>query len=327
LAAGTANVTFSYTSGNTTDSNVAANGTDVLTSVVNGAYTINGSSAGSGSSSAGGGGGGGGGTVTYGGDSGGGGSSSGGGAFSPSAPSGSIGSLGGGGSCAPGLSIALINSVVGRGSSGENVTNLQRFLVEKGYMQASNITGYFGPATEAALKKFQAAENIVSSGDPISTGYGNAGPSTRARINSLIATSIPKGCVVQAPPPGIQVATAILLNRNLSRGSSGSDVTNLQQFLVSKGYTTADNITGFFGPVTEAAIKAFQRAEGIVSSGDPVSTGYGNVGPSTRARINALAGGATAPSLPATAPQSLQAQLDALQKQVQELLLKLQQAQ
>ena len=63
LAAGSANLSFNYTNGNTTDSNVAAAGADVLSAVVNGSYTISGSSSGttggtgsaSGSSSGGGG--------------------------------------------------------------------------------------------------------------------------------------------------------------------------------------------------------------------------------------------------------------------------------
>ena len=41
LSTGTANATISYTSGNTTDSNVASAGTDILSAVVNGVYTIN----------------------------------------------------------------------------------------------------------------------------------------------------------------------------------------------------------------------------------------------------------------------------------------------
>lgn len=40
LAAGTANVTFNFTSGATTDTNVDAGGVDILTSVTNGSYTI-----------------------------------------------------------------------------------------------------------------------------------------------------------------------------------------------------------------------------------------------------------------------------------------------
>ena len=40
IAAGTANVSFDYTASNTTDSNVAAAGTDTLTGVTNGSYTV-----------------------------------------------------------------------------------------------------------------------------------------------------------------------------------------------------------------------------------------------------------------------------------------------
>ena len=47
LVAGTAKVTLDATPGVTTDSNVASNGSDILTSVVNGIFTINNSSAGS----------------------------------------------------------------------------------------------------------------------------------------------------------------------------------------------------------------------------------------------------------------------------------------
>lgn len=40
ILSGTANLTFSYTSRNTTDSNVAAAGTDILNAVINGSYAI-----------------------------------------------------------------------------------------------------------------------------------------------------------------------------------------------------------------------------------------------------------------------------------------------
>ena len=44
------------------------------------------------------------------------------------------------------------------------------------------ITGYFGPATLAAVKKFQVKYGIASSGNP---GYGLVGPKTRAKLNEL----------------------------------------------------------------------------------------------------------------------------------------------
>jgi peptidoglycan hydrolase-like protein with peptidoglycan-binding domain len=68
--------------------------------------------------------------------------------------------------------------------------------------------------------------------------------------------------------------------------TSGGDVTRLQQFL-HQAYKefTADNVTGFFGPITEAALKQWQDEHSIVSSGDATSTGWGIVGPKTRAAL------------------------------------------
>lgn len=46
-------------------------------------------------------------------------------------------------------------------------------------------TGKFDEITRAAVKKFQADQDIVSGGDEISTGYGLIGPRTRARFKKL----------------------------------------------------------------------------------------------------------------------------------------------
>jgi len=45
-------------------------------------------------------------------------------------------------------------------------------------------------------------------------------------------------------------------------------------------------VNGNFGPVTLAAVKAFQVAHGIAKAGN---TGYGVVGPATRAKLTELA--------------------------------------
>ncbi len=75
------------------------------------------------------------------------------------------------------------------------------------------------------------------------------------------------------------------LVRNLFRGSRGSDVTQLQQFLISQKLLTPDSATGFFGAMTEVAVKQWQSKNGIASSGTPNTTGYGAVGPRARAAI------------------------------------------
>lgn len=56
------------------------------------------------------------------------------------------------------------------------------------------------------------------------------------------------------------------LTHTLMRGMSGADVTALQLFLVKKGYLKAP-ATGYFGPVTEAALKVYQKEHAIEQTG------------------------------------------------------------
>lgn len=80
-------------------------------------------------------------------------------------------------------------------------------------------------------------------------------------------------------------ASCPILNRNLSRGSRGDDIRQLQQFLISQDLLAADSPTGFFGALTERAVQQFQCRKMNVCAGSSVSNGYGAVGPRTRAQI------------------------------------------
>jgi hypothetical protein len=84
-------------------------------------------------------------------------------------------------------------------------------------------------------------------------------------------------------------------------GSSGTDVTNLQNILIHEGLLKIDTPTGYFGPLTEAAVKLYQAAHGIPT------TGF--VGPLTRAQLNTVA-------VVVTAGEEIQQQIDALLAQV-----------
>lgn len=89
---------------------------------------------------------------------------------------------------------------------------------------------------------------------------------------------------------GIQSAFAAITGQ-LDFGDRGEDVTELQTFLATMPSIYPEGlITGYFGPLTQAAVQRFQAAQGIVSSGTPETTGYGRVGPQTMARINSLMG-------------------------------------
>jgi len=79
-------------------------------------------------------------------------------------------------------------------------------------------------------------------------------------------------------------ATASASTRSLYNGLSGSDVVTLQNALIAQGYLAAGKNTGYFGPLTEAAVKKFQCAKGVICSGAAVS-GYGIYGPRTQAAM------------------------------------------
>lgn len=81
------------------------------------------------------------------------------------------------------------------------------------------------------------------------------------------------------------------LTRTLDFGDSNAEVTELQTYLATNSsHYPSGLVTGYFGPLTKAAVERFQTAQGIVTSGTPVTTGYGRVGPITLARINSILG-------------------------------------
>ena len=108
----------------------------------------------------------------------------------------------------------------------------------------------------------------------------------QAQLDALLSgkeveqTVLPAKEVISVPPlycPPIE--------RLLSVGSEGDDVKGLQEFLSSTGDYTYGEITGYYGPITQSAVQRFQARAGVVSSGDPGSTGYGVFGPLTQKAI------------------------------------------
>lgn len=70
-----------------------------------------------------------------------------------------------------------------RGSRGPQVTILQEFFRKDSQLYPEGIvSGYFGPATERAVKRFQKKYSLASEGVP---GYGYVGPKTKAKLNAF----------------------------------------------------------------------------------------------------------------------------------------------
>lgn len=99
---------------------------------------------------------------------------------------------------------------------------------------------------------------------------------------------------INLAPAGVEAAV-----RSLSLGLSGNDVTTLQTKLIAEGYLPAGKASGYFGPLTETALKKFQCEKGILCSGSP-ALGYGVYGPKTRAVLEGATGPAVGTQNPGT---------------------------
>jgi peptidoglycan hydrolase-like protein with peptidoglycan-binding domain len=96
--------------------------------------------------------------------------------------------------------------------------------------------GTYGNDTILAVKLFQ------SKNDQIVDGF--LGPSTRIALNS--DTAVPNG---------------------LSIGDSGDTITKVQQMLSKLGYLNSANATGYYGEVTEKAVRLFQETNKLLVDG------------------------------------------------------------
>ena len=121
------------------------------------------------------------------------------------------------------------------GEKSELVKKAQERLKELGYLRGE-ADGTFGQATQVAVREFQGRN------DQVVDGY--LGPSTRAVLESP-----------DAKPFGLRV------------GDSSESVRIAQQRLQHYGYLTSGQVTGYYGDATEAAVKLFQRTNGLVQDG------------------------------------------------------------
>ena len=75
------------------------------------------------------------------------------------------------------------------------------------------------------------------------------------------------------------------IKHSLALGSSGAEVSALQQFLINEDLLSDTASTGFFGKITQKAVRQWQIQNNIVASSSVVASGYGMVGPKTRTAI------------------------------------------
>ncbi len=197
---------------------------------------------------------------------------------------------------APGVGAVNLIRTLRTGDIGSEVVALQNFLISKSFLETGKNTGYFGSLTKAAVVAYQESKGLVSD--------GVVGPQTRMIINTDDGTPAPSPEPIPEPEPVSPLEPSPLptpspstapgganptlnITRTLRTGMTGSDVSALQEFLMARSYLSIDKSTGYFGPLTRAAVRAYQCEKLQVCSGDEGSTGYGQVGPKTRATLNA----------------------------------------
>ncbi|MFT5037052.1 MAG: peptidoglycan hydrolase-like protein with peptidoglycan-binding domain, partial [Candidatus Azotimanducaceae bacterium] len=190
-------------------------------------------------------------------------------------------------------SICTVSQALNLGSRGTNVTCLQNLLIEEGfYTYPGGATGYYGPVTKAAVARWQAANNISNTGFVGTASRVTILTKTLAKLTKARSGGGGGSAVVntQTTPITPSVATqntatqggtgitgsgalsdtgsVCTVKKSLNIGSRGEDVECTQKFLIEEGfYTYPGGATGYYGPVTKAAVARWQQANNISNTG------------------------------------------------------------
>ncbi|MEO6653929.1 MAG: peptidoglycan-binding protein [Ilumatobacteraceae bacterium] len=153
------------------------------------------------------------------------------------------------------------------GARGDLVKQLQRTIMAAGFTVVGGADGIFGALTGNALKSFQNANGVGTTG---------VVDDATAKVLATITTGSTTGDTTQHNPAVTNPYTG------LKYGSIGADVKSLQNALVAAGVTVPGGADGVFGRATETAVKQFQGRVGVGQSGQV-----------DEATANALSSGAT----------------------------------
>lgn len=162
-----------------------------------------------------------------------------------------------------GLQYADINrnfpEVLSEGSFGDSVSALQYYLAVVGAYYASvlpiQITGTFDADTAASVRSFQQTYGLPQTGIVDRRTWNDL----YAAYSGILASEPPNDCVKLYP------------NELLREGVTSENVRLLQQYLtyISQFDSNIQPVsdTGYFGPLTRAAVQAFQREYHLTPNG------------------------------------------------------------
>ena len=160
----------------------------------------------------------------------------------------------------PTPTVAVPEESLKSGAKGADVKTLQKRLKELGYFKSA-VDGKYGRDTVNAVKAFQEAHGLEAD--------GVAGKATYQILFSADAVKkgeTPTPAATATPSPGAEEGAAGEVWPKLQSGSAGDEVAQLQEALIGLGYLSG-KADGTYGEKTAAAVKAFQKANGLTADG------------------------------------------------------------
>jgi peptidoglycan hydrolase-like protein with peptidoglycan-binding domain len=164
-----------------------------------------------------------------------------------------------------------------RGSRAANLTTaathrLQRALIRRGYRIPSGATGWYGPETTKAVRAYQRDQGWSGAG-----ADGIAGSTTLRRLGVTTgASSASKAAARKAARKAAAkraaakkaAAKRAAAKRAASKQATAKRATQgLQRALIRRGYRIPSGPTGWYGPETTKAVRAYQRDQGWSGAG------------------------------------------------------------
>lgn len=156
-----------------------------------------------------------------------------------------------------------------------------------------------GGSGKGYLGVFQIGERVhaaraLAQGHDLMTAEGNI--AYAKAMHATQGTTPWKECVTPTAPPAAVPTASKAFSADLRLGVRHAEVARLQRLLNANGFPVAaagpgspGAETDLFGALTREAVRKFQCARGIACAGDERTTGYGRVGPKTRAELTKLA--------------------------------------
>jgi peptidoglycan hydrolase-like protein with peptidoglycan-binding domain len=139
-----------------------------------------------------------------------------------------------------------------------------------------------GVSTTSSSTASVLQNTTITTGPVGSPGTQITTPTTQPSTATTTGTTVPKATTVTTVPGRVVTSPS----DNVKAGDSGDGVKKIQYALKSQGYSV--NVDGKFGPKTEAAVRAFQKKNGLTQDGV--------VGPVTWAKLS----GTKTPTTPTT---------------------------